>query len=320
MTTLISSVQLTRATKYKLNDSHYIPVAGFGVYKLPKNEAGDLVYEALLQGYRHIDTAVYYENEEECAEAIAKFLKDHPDKAAREDIWFTTKIRPDQLGYEETKKAVAEIAARVKPHIEYVDLMLLHAPLKSKKTRLDSWKALQEFASDPANGVLKIKSIGVSNYGVEHLKELMEWDGLTIPPSVNQLELHPWLPRQELRAYMLKHGILAEAYSPLTRGIKFKDPELIALSKKFNMSMAEILLKWSYLQGFIVLAKTATKERIKENLSVLPEAPKDDPLEEKTNWGKVDLDLELLKALDKPDSHEVLIIQDDPTIYHNTDE
>lgn len=319
MTTLISSVQLTRASKYKLNDGHYIPVAGFGVADIPLDQVHDLVYEALVQGYRQIDSAVYYGNETESAQAIAQFLKDHPDRAKRSDIWFTTKINDTQQGYEEAQKAVSEIADRVKPYIGYVDLVLIHVPAKSKNVRLQTWKALQEFASNPSNDVLRIQSIGVSNYGAKHLEELLEWDGLTIPPAVNQLELHPWLPRHDIREVMLKYNILPQAYSPLTRGKKFSDPELVKLAKTFNMSVPEILLRWAFIQGFVVLAKTANKNRIKENIAILPEAPKDDPLGEKTNWGKVDLDFELLKALDMPDSNEVLVISSaDPTIYQNT--
>lgn len=320
MTTLISSIQLTRSSNYKLNDGHYIPVTGFGTAGLPKDKVFDLVYEALLQGYRQIDSAVSYGNEAEAARAIAQYLKDHPDKAQRSDIWFTTKIPASQQGYEEAKKAIAEIASRVKPYIEYVDLLLIHIPVKSKTVRLQTWKALQEFASNPKNDVLRVNSIGVSNYGAKHLEELLEWDGLTIPPSVNQLELHPWLPRHDIREVMLKHNILPQAYSPLTQGKKLSDPELVEVSKKFNMPVAEILLKWSFIQGFIVLVKTSTKDRIRENLEILPEAPKDDPLHEKTNWGKVDLDLDILKVLDKPESQEVLVITDDPTIYEDTDQ
>lgn len=320
MTTLISSVQLTRSSKYKLNDGNYIPVAGFGVAGLSLDQVSDLVYEALLQGYRQIDTAVSYGNELETAKAIGQFLKDHPDKAKRSDIWFTTKISDSQQGYDETKKEIADIARRIKPHIGYVDLLLVHHPLKSKSVRLQTWKALQEVASDPNNDVLKVNSIGVSNYGVKHLEELLEWDGLTIPPSVNQLELHPWLPRHDIRDVMLKHDILPQAYAPLTQGKKLSDPVLVELAKKAKMPVAEILLKWSFIQGFIALVTTTNKSRIGENLAILPEAPKDDPLGEKTNWGKVDLDFDILKALDMPDSQEVLVISPDPTVYENTDE
>lgn len=318
MSNLTTSIQLTSSSRYKLNNGLHIPVSGFGVYEIPIDQTHDLVYEALVQGYRHIDSAVGYKNEKQCAQAIADFLKDHPD-VPRSDIWFTTKITNDQHGYEEAKKAVAGIAADVKEYIDYVDLVLVHLPKSNKQLRLDTWKALQEFVLDPANPVLQIRTIGVSNFGIKHLEELFKWDGLLVEPAVDQLELHPWLPHLKLREYLVSHHILAEAYSPLTQGAKLNDPELLELEKKYKIPKVEILLKWSYLQGFIVLAKTAKKERIKENFNILPRAQtSSDPLDDTTHSGKVDLDLNILSALDKPDSHDVITWgHQDPTMYED---
>lgn len=315
--TLSSTIQINRQTKYKLNNGQYIPAAGFGVYQLPKEKTIELVYAALLEGYRHIDTAVAYNNQKEVACAISKFLKDHPDKAKRSDIWFTTKILNSQQGYEETRQAIKEISDDVREYIDYVDLILIHSPKTNKEKRLGSWKALQEFVLDPSNEILNVKSIGVSNYGIAHLEELFNWDGFLIKPVVNQLELHPWLPHCNLRNYLVQHDILAEAYSPLTQGEKFNDPELVSLSKKYKMTPAEILLKWSYLQGFIVLAKTENRDRIKQNLSILAPGENDKLDHTSTsNLGKIDLDIEILQALDKPDSKEVLCWgREDPTEY-----
>ncbi|CAK7903371.1 NADPH-dependent D-xylose reductase II,III [[Candida] anglica] len=316
MSNLTTAIQLTRNSTYKLNNGLSIPIAGYGVYQLDSKTTKDLVYRALEDGYRHIDSAAIYGNEKEAAEGIAAFLKDYP-KVSREDIWFTTKIWNEDQGYEETKKGVQKTADKVKPYIGYVDLFLLHSPLTSKDKRLGSWKALQEFVSDPSNDVLQIKSIGVSNFGIEHIEELLNWEGLSIKPVVNQLELHPWLPHLKLRKYCLSKDILLEAYSPLTQGHKLNDPELLSLEKKFGVPKVEILLKWSYLQGFIVLAKTEKFERIKQNLSVLPDGQvEDDQLEETKSFGKVDLEEEILQALDKPESHEVLCWGNkDPTEY-----
>lgn len=318
MSNLTTSIQLTSASKYKLNNGLYIPVAAFGIYAVPADKTHELVYEALTQGYRHIDGAVGYGNEAEAAEAIADFLRDNKF-VDRSDIWFTTKITNEQQGYEETKKALAGVADRVKKHIEYVDMVLIHSPKTSKEKRLGSWKALQEFVTNPSNGVLDIRTIGVSNFGVKHLKELLAWDGLLIRPAVDQLELHPWLPQLELREYLVSEDILVEAYSPLTQGAKLSDPELLQLEHTYRIPKAEILLKWSYLQGFIVLAKTANKDRIKENFNVLPTPQvSKDPLDEATNLGKVDLDINILHALDKPDAHEVVTWGgQDPTLYED---
>ncbi|EMG47217.1 hypothetical protein SBY92_000076 [Candida maltosa Xu316] len=316
MSNLTSSIQLTKQSTYRLNDGLHIPVAAYGTYLIDSAKAADLVYTALEDGYRHIDTAIAYHNEEEVAKGIAKFLKDHPE-VKREDIWFTTKIDNPSQGYEETKRAIEKIAKEVKPHIEYVDLVLIHSPITSKERRLGTYKALQEIIINPKTSVLNVKSIGVSNYGVEHLEELFNWDGFLIKPVVNQLEVHPWLPRLELREYLYKHNILVEAYSPLTQGYKLNDPELLKLSEKYGISKIEILLKWSYLQGFIVLAKTDKPDRIKQNLDVLPNGKKDDDeLQENISLGIVDLDPAIVEALNKPDSREVLTWGgQDPTLF-----
>ncbi|KAK6461165.1 NADP-dependent oxidoreductase domain-containing protein [Scheffersomyces coipomensis] len=313
MSNLTSSIQLTKKSTYKLNNGLHIPVAGYGAYLLPKGKAKALTYQALKDGYRHIDSAVYYRNQEECAEGIAEFLKDYPH-VKREDIWFTTKITNEAHGYEPTLEQVQDIADLVKKHIQYVDLILLHSPKTSKALRLGSWKALQELVENPNNKIIPVKSIGVSNFGVSHIDELFAWEGFKIKPVVNQVELHPWLPRLDLREYSYKHDILLEAYSPLTQGYKLDDPELLSLEKKSGIPKIEILLKWSYLQGFIVLAKTEKFERIKQNLDVLPDAKDDD--EESANLGVVSLPLDVLEALDKPESKEVLTWGgQDPTLY-----
>lgn len=317
MSNITTSRQLTRTTKYRLNNGQHIPVAAYGVYAIPPAETHDLVYEALVQGYRHIDSAVVYGNEKESAQAIAKFIKDSNGKVQRGDIWFTTKIWNADHGYEETKAAVEAIAGRVKEYLGYVDMVLIHSPKTNKEKRIGTWKALQEFQHDPTNKVLQINTIGVSNYGKRHIEELLNWDGLVVQPAVDQLELHPWLPQIELREYLASHNILVEAYSPLTQGYKLLDPELLELEHRYRVPKAEILLKWSFLQGFIVLTKTAKKERIPENLAVLPEAkPPVDALDDTSHSGKIDLDINILEALNKPDSHEVLTWgNEDPTQY-----
>lgn len=304
MTIQTAAKQLTRTTKYKLNNGNWIPAAGFGVYLLEPNDCYDLVYEALTQGYRHIDSAMGYGNQRDAAHAISDFIKENPE-TKREDIWFTTKISNASQGYEETKAAVAKIAADVKEYVGYVDLILIHSPLTSKEKRLGTWKALQEFVN-PKSDVLYVHSIGVSNFGEHHIQELLQWDGLTIRPVLNQLELHPWLPKLKLREYLIKENIAIEAYSPLTQGAKLDDPQLLELEKKYNISKIEILAKWAYLQGFIVLMKTAKKLRVKENFEILPAGKAaEDQLGGDSNLGKIDLDVDLLDALEKFNTGEV---------------
>lgn len=289
--TAISATTISKNSHYTLNNGHTIPITGFGVYQTPASKTSNLVYEALKVGYRHIDSARIYHNEAESVAGISKFLKDFPE-VKRDDIFYTTKIWNDEQGYESTKTAIESSLERAKD-IEYIDLFLIHSSLTNKEKRLDTYKALQEAV---ATG--KVKSIGVSNYGTHHLDELFSWDGLTVKPVVNQVELHPWLPRKDLQEYAKKYNFYLEAYSPLTQGQKFNDPELVAIAKKHGYSVVEVLLRWSYAQGFIPLAKTSTLERIKPNFDVLDH---------------VELDEEDFKILEKPDSYEVLTW--DPTKY-----
>lgn len=314
MSNQTSAIQLTKDSRYKLNNGASIPVAGFGVYDIPLADVADTVYYALSVGYRHIDSAILYENQKESSEGIARFLKDHKD-VDRKDIWFTTKITKDDHGYENTQKAIQLIASEVKDNIDYVDMVLIHNPHSNPEKRLQTWKALQEYVMQPGNPTLDIKSIGVSNYGKDHLQELFDWEGFVIKPVVNQIELHPWLPRLELRKFLVEHDIWAEAYSPLTQGVKLNDPELLGWEKKYKLPKGEILLRWSFLQGFIVICKSAKKERIKQNLDVLPDGSSDE-LGEQHAFGKIELDPELLLELDKPDSHVVCTFNGiDPTTY-----
>lgn len=294
----------------ELNNGQHIPISGFGTYLISVEKAATLVYDALDAGYRHIDTAIAYKNQREVAQGVARFLQDHPN-VQRKDIWFTTKIANENQGYENTQKAVQQISDDTKEFIDYVDLILIHSPKTSTKERLGTYKALQEYVLEPNNGVLSVKSIGVSNYGIAHLEELFHWEGFKVKPVINQLELHPWLPRVGLREYLDKHEILAEAYSPLTQGYKLDDPELMELSQRYNLSPAEILLKWSYLQGFIVLVKTESPKRAKDNLDVLPDSKGSDGGD-----GMLGLNSEILKVLDKPESKVVLTWGGiDPTLY-----
>lgn len=318
MSNLTTSIQLTKTSTYKLNNGTHIPVIAFGIYEVPKAETKELVYQALVDGYRHIDGAVGYRNEEEAAQGIQQFINDSKGAVTRKDIWFTTKITNEMHGYEKTKKEVEGIALRVKQYIDYVDLVLIHSPKSSKELRLGTWKALQEFVLNPSNPVLNIHSIGVSNFGIKHIEELLAWDGLLVKPVVDQLELHPWSPQLKLREYLVEHDILAEAYSPLTQGVKLNDPELLQLEHTYRVPKGEILLKWSFLQGFIVLVKSVHKDRIKQNIDVLPDGSHHDTLDDDTHFGKVDLDINILDKLNKPDSHEVVTWGgNDPTLYED---
>lgn len=265
----------------QLNSGRQIPQVGLGVFQTAKQVTRVVVKQALEVGYRHIDSAAAYGNEAECAQAILEFLSENP-QIKRADIFFTTKVWEKDHGYDNAKAAIAKSLEQI-AGLGYIDLLLIHTPRAStaavlkegddasretvtaqrREKRLGTWKAFQEAVEQGA-----VKSVGVSNYGIQHLQELLDWDGLKIVPAVNQVELHPWLQRQELVAFGLKHGIHAEAYSPLTRGAKLADPALVALSEKYNKTPAQILIRWSLQRGFITLPKSVNYPRIVENFDV----------------------------------------------------
>lgn len=245
-----------------LNNGVKIPSFGLGVYLVENDFASADVYNALNIGYRLIDSAQIYKNEKSTADGIDKWLKEDPINNKREDVFYTTKIADANHGYEKATKSLNESLEKAAP-LGYIDLVLIHSPQSDKERRLGTWKALQEFVEAG-----KIKSIGVSNYGIHHIKELLEWEGLKIKPVVNQVEINPWLMRKEIVAYCRENKIEVEAYSPLTRGHRFGEPILVKLAKKYNKDPAQILIRWSLQNGFIVLAKTIKLERLKSNFNV----------------------------------------------------
>lgn len=253
---------LTKETAYKLSSGHQIPAIGLGVYLTPDDVTENVVYEALKLGYRHIDSAKAYKNERTTALGIQKWIAEDPKSNRREDVFYTTKIFTDDQGYELTLKAFAESFELVK-HLEYVDLVLVHSPRTNKQKRLDTYKALQDLVE-----LGKVKSIGVSNYGIKHLEELFLWDGYRIKPVLNQIELSPWLLRQELTDFHDKHGIISEAYAPLTRGKRLDHPDLLTVAANLKKTPAQVLLRWSLQRGYVTLPKTTHLQRLKENLDI----------------------------------------------------
>lgn len=251
---------MVHITYKTLNSGNKIPEIGLGVYLTPKNVAKSIVLEALNIGYRHIDSAQAYKNEVEVADAIAQWVKNDPINNKREDVFYTTKILDKDHGYELTKKAIEVSLERAKD-IGYIDLLLLHSPQSTSEKRHGSWIALQEVVESG-----KVKNIGVSNYGVAHLKELLSYPDLKIKPSVNQVELHPWNTRKDIVDFSTENGILLEAYCPLVRGKKFDDELLLKLAKKYNKEASQILINWSLAKGFITLPKTETISRLLPNL------------------------------------------------------
>lgn len=245
----------------QLNSGHSIPSVALGTYLLQGSQASQIVYEALKAGYRQFDSATWYNNERQVCSGIEKWLKEDPSKNKRKDVFYTTKLWNNECGYENAKAAIARCLERASD-LGYIDLILIHSPLAGHAKRLETWKALQESVDSGA-----VKSIGVSSFGKHHIDELFAWDGLKYPPAVNQLEISPWLMRQELTDYCRSKGIQIQAYSPLSRG-KFDNPVLKAVAKAHAVSVAQVLIRWSLQHGYIPLPKTSTVSRLPTNLDV----------------------------------------------------
>ncbi|KAG7806150.1 hypothetical protein KL921_005127 [Ogataea angusta] len=281
---------MSGTSSYTLNSGATIPKVGLGVYDIPIETTELVVYEALKAGYRHVDSAATYDNEEQAANGIARWLAENPTHQ-RSEIFYTTKVFDDHHGYELTRQSVEESLEKA-AKIGYIDLVLVHSPRSDYNMRHGTWNALQEFA---ASG--KVKNIGVSNYGIKHLRELLAYPDLKIKPAVNQIELHPWLLRPRLVNYCKRNNIVVEAYSPLAKGYKFDDPDLLAVARRHRKTPSQILIAWSLQKGYVVLPKTEKVARLKPNLEVFD----------------IRLSADDLKRLEKPGEH--FNTGWDPTVY-----
>ncbi len=239
-----------------LNDGNSIPQVALGVYKAPNGqETEDAVTAALDAGYRHIDSAARYANEEACGRAIRAWLE--KTGTPREEVFVCSKLWDADHGYEATFNALC--SSLDKFGLDYLDLYLIHSPADDEEKRIESWRALET-----AQKLGKVKSIGVSNFGAAHLESLI--DNTNVVPAVNQVEVHPFCQRQALVDMCSKYGIKIEAYSPLARGNKLEDPTIVAIAEKYQRTPAQILLNWSAARGNVVLPKSLTAHRIQSNL------------------------------------------------------
>lgn len=242
-----------------LNDGNKLPIIGFGTYKSTEQEGIDAVQFALQNGYRLIDTAAFYFNEE----AVGKGIK--ASGIPREEIIVTTKLWRECLGYESTKKELEKSLKKL--DLDYIDLYLIHWPANARnydnwqKANADSWRAMEELKAEG-----KIKSIGVSNFWQEHLEALFQT--AKVKPAVNQIEFHPGYWQPELTAFCKKHDILLEAWSPLARGRVFNNETLKQIAQNHNQSVAKVCLRWVIQHDVVVIPKSTTHERILDNLDV----------------------------------------------------
>ncbi|MCQ8266181.1 aldo/keto reductase [Streptococcus suis] len=243
---------------YLMNNGLTIPAVGFGTYQ---SQDGEEVYQAVLAalkaGYRHIDTAALYGNEASIGQAI----KD--SGIPREELFITTKLWNDAHGYEEAKEAFA--ISLEKLGLDYVDLYLIHWPNpvairdRWQEANAATWKAMEELVVAG-----KIRTIGVSNFMVHHLEELLKT--ATIVPAVNQIRLAPGVYQEDIVAYCKDKGIIIEAWSPLGRGELFSHPTMLTLAEKYGKTVAQLALAWSWAHDFLPLPKSVTESRIIENL------------------------------------------------------
>ncbi len=238
-----------------LNNGQAIPQFGFGVFQIPPDETAAAVSTALDAGYRHVDTAQMYRNEAGVGEAIAKSGLD------RGEVFVTSKLGNDA---HEPDDARAAFDATLKAlGMDYVDLFLIHWPLPGRYGGdfISTWRTLEEFYREG-----RARSIGVSNFQPHHLRRLHgETD---IIPAVNQIEVHPYLTQDEVRAFCTEHQIAVEAWSPLGRGGVLADPVVMSVAKRAGKTPAQVVLRWHVQRGDIVFPKSVTPDRIRENIDI----------------------------------------------------
>ncbi|WP_324193039.1 aldo/keto reductase [Nocardia transvalensis] len=243
----------TAAPSVVLNDGNVIPKLGFGVFQVPENDAFDAVTAALEVGYRSIDTAMIYGNEAEVGRAIRE------SGLPRDEVYVTTKLWNSDQGYDSTLRAFDASMQRL--DLDYLDLYLIHWPVAQADRYVDTFRAFQALK---AQG--RIGSIGVSNFNRDHLERVISETGET--PAVNQIELHPTLAQSELRAFHAEHGIATEAWSPLGQGAELKDPTVVEVAKETGRTPAQVVIRWHLQLGNVVIPKSVTPSRIRENFDV----------------------------------------------------
>lgn len=237
------------------NDGNTIPTLGYGVWQVENEVAEKVVGLALDAGYRHIDTAKIYGNEEGTGKAIAD------SSVAREDVFLTTKVWNDEQGYEAALAAAEASLERL--GTDYVDLLLIHWAKPSQGLYVDTWKALIELQKAG-----KARSIGVSNFPEEQLREIVEATGVV--PAIHQIELHPYFAQESLREVHRELGIVTQAWSPLGNGSDLlSNPVLAEIAAKHDASPAQVVIAWHLAIGNVAIPKSVTPERIVENFAAL---------------------------------------------------
>ena len=239
----------------RLNDGHWIPQLGFGVFQINPADTAEAVSNALEVGYRHIDTAQMYRNERGVGQAVRGSGLD------RAEVFITSKLNNGHHRPDDARRAFETTLSEL--GFDYVDLFLIHWPLPTLYGGdfVSTWKTLEELRADG-----RVRSIGVSNFQVEHLERLASASDQA--PAVNQIELHPYLLNEQVRGYGEAHYIATEAWSPIAQGAVLDDPEITAIAERLDKSPAQVVLRWHIQRGNIVFPKSTTPARIKENFEL----------------------------------------------------
>ncbi|MDX5475068.1 MAG: aldo/keto reductase [Bacillaceae bacterium] len=237
-----------------LNNGIKMPQLGYGVWKISDEDATSAVLKAIDVGYRSIDTAAVYMNEV----GVGKAIKE--TSVPREELFITTKVWNGDQGYENTLRAFEESLERL--GLEYIDLYLVHWPQPKFDQYVDTYKALEKLYHDG-----KVKAIGVCNFEIEHLERIL--NECEVVPSLNQVECHPYLTQQELKAFCAQHNIYVEAWSPIFQGGEVLEEEVISkIAQAHEKSPAQVILRWHVQNNTIVIPKSVTPSRIEENFNI----------------------------------------------------
>jgi methylglyoxal/glyoxal reductase len=249
-----------------LNNGVKMPWFGLGVFKVEEGEElVNAVRTAINYGYRSIDTASIYGNEAGVGEGIRGGMRE--SGIAREDLFITSKVWNADLGYESTLSAYEESLKKL--GLEYLDLYLIHWPVEGKYK--EAWRALETLYKEG-----KVKAIGVSNFHIQHLEELLK--DASVIPMINQVEYHPRLTQKELKAFCSKHQIQLEAWSPLMQGELLDNPVILEIAKNYGKTVAQVILKWDLQNGVVTIPKSTKPQRIMENASIFDFALTEDDM------------------------------------------
>ncbi|QDE39338.1 aldo/keto reductase [Luteibacter pinisoli] len=237
-----------------LNDGHKAPQLGYGVFQIPNDDTSRAVQEALKAGYRSIDTAAIYKNEEGVGQGIER------SGVARAGLFLTSKLWNSEQGFDSTLRAFDTSVKKL--GTDYLDMYLIHWPTPKNDRYVDTWKAFIRLREEG-----RIRSIGVSNFQPDHLERIVKETG--VAPVVNQIELHPDFAQNDVVAANRAHQVITEAWSPLGQGGDLlKNETLVTLGKKYSKSPAQVVLRWHVQLGHMVIPKSVTPERIRSNIDV----------------------------------------------------